>query len=311
MLGSHLTRRLIDAGARVTVASRTGRSHTWVGLVDPERVDSRLGDLRDAAFARSCARGQEVVFHCASRIAGLAYNQHHPGEMMTYNTILDLQVLEAAAHCGVQLYFYPSGALVYDEDVAVPVSESASTRGEPVSACKGAAIAKRAAEMAIQLVAEESEMRAVVARFSNIYGPGDDFGGERAHLIGNMIRAIAHDEPPEIWGDGSQLRSFLYVDDAVTAALQLAEVHGDHGPVNVGGQTESTVRAIAETLVQISGKTLTPVCRPTGRPLGLRRKLLDNGKLRALTAFAETTSLRAGLETTYRWYVWTCGLARS
>jgi len=162
----------------------------------------------------------------------------------------------------------------------------------------------------MQLVAEESGMRTVVARFANIYGPGDEFDGERAHLIGNMIRAIAHDEPPEIWGDGTQLRSFLYVDDAVAAALKLVELGIDHGPVNVGGQTESTVKGIAQTLLEISGKTLTPVYRSDGRPLGLRRKLLDNGKLRALTAFDEMTSLRGGLETTYRWYVSTCGLAR-
>jgi len=310
MLGSHLTRRLLDAGSRVTVASRTGHSRAWAGLVDADRVDSRRGDLRHADFADACTRGQEVVFHCASRIAGLAYNQRHPGEMLTYNAILDLQVLEAAARSGVQLYFYPSGALVYDENVAVPVSESASTKGEPVAACKGASFAKRAAETAVQLVAEESGMRTVVARFSNIYGPGDEFDGERAHLIGNMIRAIAHDEPPEIWGDGTQLRSFLYVDDAVAAAVKLAELGIDHGPINVGGQTECTVRDIAETLLEISGKALTSAYRSAGRPLGLRRKLLDNGKLRALTGFEETTSLRVGLETTYRWYASTRGLAR-
>jgi nucleoside-diphosphate-sugar epimerase len=302
MLGSHVSRRLLEAGARLTVTTRTERCEIWDDLIGSGQVDCRQGDLRSADFARACTAHQEVVFHFASRIAGLAYNERAPGEMMTYNTILDLQVLEAAARNDVALFFYPSGALVYDEAAMAPIGETASIGGPPVRACRGAAWAKRAAEIAISFTTEQVGMSAVTARFSNVYGPGDEFGADRAHLIGNLIRCIANDERPEIWGDGTQRRSFLYVDDAVRAALRLAEVASGQGPINVGGQVEYSVREIATMLLDISGKALAPVFHPD-RPLGLRRKLLDNGKLRELTGFEESTSLRAGLETTYAWYL--------
>jgi nucleoside-diphosphate-sugar epimerase len=246
-----------------------------------------------------------VVFHFASQIAGLAYNEGHAGEMMTYNAILDVQVLDAAARNGVTSFFYPSGALVYDEAAEAPIGEDASTSGVPVWACRGAAWAKRAVETAIGLVAEQSGMSGVIARFSNVYGPGDDFGTERAHLLGNLIRCIAHDERPEILGDGSQRRAFLYVDDAVDAALRVAERASRPDPINIGGRTEYAVRDIVDMLLSISGKSLEPLFH-ADRPVGLKRKLLDDTRLRRVTAFEEATSLRAGLEPTYRWYVARC-----
>jgi nucleoside-diphosphate-sugar epimerase len=301
MLGAHVTKRLLDAGARLTVATRTGRSPVWDDLLGDAPIDRRQGDLRDATFARACTAGQDVVFHFASRIAGLAYNQSHAGDMMTYNAILDLQVLDAAARNGVASFFYPSGALVYDEAAEAPIGEDASSTGAPLWACRGAAWAKRAVETAIGFVAEQFGMSAVVARFSNVYGPGDDFGTERAHLLGNLIRCIAHDERPEIWGDGSQRRSFLYVDDAADAALRVAERASRPDPINIGGRTEYAVRDIVNMLLSISGKSLEPLFH-SDRPVGLKRKLLDSTRLRSLTAFEESTSLRAGLEATYRWY---------
>jgi GDP-L-fucose synthase len=307
MLGSHVTERLFDAGARVTVAARTPRSRLRGHLVHRDRIDYRFGDLREAPFARECTRAQEVVLHFASKIAGLGYNDRHSAEMMTYNTILDLQVLDASARSGVARFFYPSGALVYDEDAHVPVGEGGSTAGAPVRACRGASWAKRTVEKALALYAEETGMRAVVARLSNVYGPGDDFSEETAHLIGNLIRLIANDRPPEIWGDGSQLRCYLFVEDAVEAILGLVGLESDLGPVNIGGRHEHSVGEIVEMLLAVSGKPLRPVYRQ-GSPLGLDRKLLDTSRFRSLTGFEETVALKDGLARTYRWYLERHGL---
>lgn len=295
-LGSHLTRNLAAAGAGVTIASRSGQG----ALPRPLDVRSLRGDLRDPAFASECTRGQDVVFHCASKIAGLAYNARHPAEMMTYNTVLDLQVLDAAARNAVPLCFYPSGALVYDETAAVPVTEAASTGGEPLAACQGAAWAKRAVEAAIRCYLAEYDMRVVVARLSNVYGPGDDFRPETAHLIANTIRRVASGEPPEIVDDGAPMRSYLYAADAVEAILRLVEL-APTGPVNVGGQHEISVRELVELVIEISGTPLVPRFKATG-PRGLSRKLLDTTRLQTLTGFHESTPLREGLTRTYEWY---------
>lgn len=302
-VGSHLTRRLLESGAVLTVASRSGRSRLFQELVGEGRVRRVHGDLRVAELADRCTRNQDIVFHCASKIAGLAYNCEHAAQMLAYNTILDLQVLDAAARNGVKHFVYPSGALVYDKDVPIPAGETASVTGDPVEACKGASWAKRVTERALSFFEEEFGMHTVIARFSNLYGPGDDFEPETAHLIGNAIRLVAHDTAPEIWGDGLQLRSYLYVTSAIDAILRLVETGWFRGPINIGGQVEYTVRDIVNMIIEISGKPLKPIFRPE-RPTGLDRKLLDITRFRELTDLNESVPLREGLERTYDWY---CG----
>jgi len=302
-IGAHLTSRLVEYGAGLTVASRSGGSRLFQQLVPEGRVRHLQGDLRDAQFADLSSRDQDVIFHCASKIAGLGYNCKHPAEMLAYNTILDLQVLDAAARNGVKQFVYPSGALVYDQDIPIPAAETASVSGAPVEACKGASWAKRVTERALPFFEEEFGMHTVVARLSNIYGPGDDFDPETAHLIGNTIRLVANDRAPEIWGDGSQRRSYLYVTSAIEALLLLAEKGWSQGPLNIGGQVEYTVSDIINMIVEISGKPLRPVFRPE-RPIGLDRKLLDITRLRKLTDLNDSVPLRDGLQRTYDWY---CG----
>lgn len=295
-LGSHVTRALAAAGARVTVVSRSGQGD----LPLPDGVACVRGDLRDPHIAASCTRDQEVVLHFASKIAGLAYNIRHPAEMMTHNTILDLQVMDAAARNGVSLFFYPSGALVYDEAVATPITETASTGGVPLAACQGAAWAKRAAEAAIRCYEAEHDMRFVLARLSNVYGPGDDFHPETAHLIASTIRRVAHGEAPQVVGDGSAQRAYLFADDAVAAILRLLEV-APAGPVNIGGQHEVSVRDVVRLVIEVAGASVVPRS-DAGGPSGLSRKFLDVTHLRTLVAFEESTSLREGLRRTYEWY---------
>ena len=145
-------------------------------------------------------------------------------------------------------------------------------------------------------------MRTVVARFSNIYGPGDDFEPESAHLIGNTIRLVANDEPPEIWGDGSQLRAYLYVASAIEAVLFLVEAGTEQGPINIGGQAEYSVKDIIELIIEISGKPLNPILHPE-YPTGIDRKLLDVTRFRRMTGLDESVSLKEGLQQTYAWYL--------
>ncbi len=300
--GSHLTESLYRKEADLTVVSRSGKSKLHKSLPHSDSVEYIQGDLRDADFAQRCMRGREWVFHLASRITGLGYNSRHPAEMATYNTLLDFQVFQAAADNKVDWLVYPSGTLVYDHDAPVPTKETDSTLGEPVGACKGAAWAKRFSETVVPLFQEEHGLKTIWVRFSNLFGPGDDVDPESAHLLGNIIRDIASGTAPEIWGDGSQLRSYLYVEDAVDALLALAE-KGVYGtPFNICGQREYSVKDVVEMAVKISQKTLAPVFHQD-KPLGLKRKILDVDKFQKLTAFEEKTSFETGLKKTYDWYL--------
>lgn len=299
-LGSHVAEALEDAGALVTIASRfKTRGYRFV-----EHLRGRAtlveGDLSQAPFAERCTRGQDAVLHFASKIAGLAYNARHPAEMLAANAVLDLQVLQAAARNRVPLFLYVSGALVYDAAAPVPTAEDAPVVGAATEDCKGAVWAKRIGEKAVEYFIEEHRMNIALARLANVYGPRDDFSPETAHLIGNVIRTVADGKSPELWGDGSYMRSYLYVSDAVRALLLLAELGANRGPVNVCSRHEVTVREIVDRIVEASGASVEVIVHPG--PSGVARRRLDTRKLRALTQFEEAVGLREGIARTVEWF---------
>lgn len=170
-----------------------------------------------------------------------------------------------------------------------------------MGACTGAAWAKRTSEIAIQEIVKEFGLKFVVGRFSNLYGPGDDMNAQTAHLISNTMRAVANDANPEIWGDGSQRRTYLYVTEAIDAVLRLMERDENLGSVNIGGQVEVSVRDLVQQIIEISEKPLQAHYRE-GAPTGLSRKLLATTRLVALTGFRERVPLREGLERAYEWH---------
>jgi nucleoside-diphosphate-sugar epimerase len=299
-IGSHVAEALTAAGARVTIAARfRNRSYSYVDHLRGH-VELVSGDLREGSFAGVCTRDKDAILHFASKIGGLRYNAQHAAEMLTYNTLLDLQVLSAAAQNRTPLFLYVSGALVYDATAPVPTKEGDSVSGPPADACKGAAWAKRIGETAVDYVREEYGVPVTVARLSNVYGPRDDFRQETAHLIGNTIRLVVEGRSPEIWGDGAHTRSYLYVTDAVRALLLVAELGPNRGPINICGQHEYTVREIVHCVVETAGAAVDVVLRPG--PCGASRRRLDTSKLRALTGFEEAVELRDGIRRTLEWF---------
>lgn len=299
-IGSHVAEALLDAAAIVTIASRfRTRGFRLVEHLKGKALFAQ-GDLTDAEHAAACTRGQDAVLHFASKITGLRYNSAHPADMLMSNAILDLRVLDAAALSSVPLVLYISGALVYDVDVPVPTREEEPVSGIPTEDCKGAVWAKRIGETAVQYLIEERAMKIAVARLANVYGPRDDFRRETAHLIGAVVRTVAEGRAPEIWGDGSQTRSYLYVSDAVRALLLLAELAQNKGPVNICSEHEHSVRDIVDCVIRASGDRVEPVYRPG--PRGTTRRRLDTAKLRALTGFTETVGLGEGIGKTVEWF---------
>lgn len=299
-IGSHLVEQLHARGARVTAAdSDAARAAIWLEPLEGARI--LTGDLTEASFADRAARGQEIVFHLAAKMAGLQYNAAHPAEMLVENTLLDLQVLRSCARKGVAQVLFCSGALIYDRTRPSPTREDGPASGDTNPDCEGSAWAKRIGERAARYFEQETGMKLVVARLANVFGPRDDFNPETAHLIGKVIRDVADGKAPELHGDGAQLRAYLYVSDAVEALLGLMEA-GIHGEtVNVCARDEVTVRTVIDTIVAAMGSNLAPVSR-TG-PTGVSRRLLDTTKLRALTGFQERVSFREGIERTARWFL--------
>lgn len=301
-IGSHLVERLLGDGARVRVVGRNPeRLRAAIGE-KLARVDFLKGDLLMRSCVEAACDGIEAVFHLAAQVAGIGYNSCHKGTIYTNNLSSGLNVIDAAARGGVERLLLVSSACVYPHACPIPTPETEGFRGDPEPANLGYGWAKRALEVQARCYAQEFPMKIAIARPYNAYGPRDDFAWETSHVIPALIRkAVEHLDPIVVWGDGTQTRSFLYVDDFVEGLMLTLERHAVCDPVNIGTEEETTVGDLVRMIIELSGsdsKTLFDTDKPRGQP----RLVGDFAKAREKLGFAATVSLREGLARTIQWY---------
>jgi GDP-D-mannose 3', 5'-epimerase len=264
------------------------------------RLDlSKLDDCREAV------RGVDTVYNLAADMGGIGFINSHKADCML-SVLINTHLLLAARDAGVSRYFYASSACVYnvnrqtDPDVT-PLKESDAY---PAMAEDGYGWEKLFGERMCRHFHEDFGLETRVARLHNVYGVNGSYNDGREKAPAAMCRKIAeavltgrHDI--EIWGDGEQTRSFLYIDDCV-AALQLL-VAGDNAlPVNVGSVERVSINEMVTIIERIAGVRLDRTYR-LDAPLGVRGRNSDNTMFKELYDWEPTIRLADGLERTYRW----------
>lgn len=302
-VGSHLVERLLSEGARVRVVGRdkTGLGRFLGSVAD--QIEFLEGDLAaDAAFARSACSGQEAVFNLAAAVAGVGYNVEHPGELFRDNVGLGMSVLDAAVKAGVERFLCMSSACVYTRHCTIPTPESEGFLDDPEVTNLGYGWAKRALEVQARCYTREYPIRVAIVRPYNIYGPRDDFDWETSHVIPALIRkTVEGQDPLVVWGDGSQTRSFLYVEDCVDGLVRALERYPECDPVNIGTDEEVTIGNLVRTVHELCGSQARiefDTTRPSGQPRRNGNFLLAREKL----GFVARVPLREGLARTIAWY---------
>jgi len=158
------------------------------------------------------------------------------------------------------------------------------------------------AEFAATAYHREFGMRIAIARPYNCYGPRDHFDPKTSHVIASLIRrAIDGENPLRVWGDGTQTRSFLYVEDFVRGILDVAERYAVCDPVNIGTTEEITIAQLVRKVLEATGSKATPVF-DASKPAGQPRRNCDNTKAQAKLGFKPQVSLEEGLRRTAEWY---------
>jgi nucleoside-diphosphate-sugar epimerase len=298
-IASHLVKRLKADGA-------------WVRGVDikkPEFAETAadefaLLDLRDMEQARRavapCGRERiDEVYQLAAEMGGMGYISTAECEIMRHSSLINLNVPQAAVDAGVPRYFLSSSVCVY-RDMAPGEPELTEADAYPAQPDNEYGWEKLYAERVLAAYGRRYGMVVRIARFQNCYGPEGTWTGGREKAPAAICRKVAEAEDGgvvEVWGDGSAVRSFIYVDDLVDGVIRLMRSDVD-GPANIGSPEYVTVRELVDTVIDISGKRLR--VRYVDGPVGVRSRNFSNARIYS-TGWRPRTSLRDGLKATYEW----------
>ncbi len=299
-IGGHLVKRLKAEGFWVRGADI--KRHEYSASPADEFL---AGDLCDQQFAKAAVDGIDEVYQLAADMGGAGYifTGEHDAAVMHNSATINLNLLEYGRMAGVKKFFYSSSACMYPEynqlDPENPkCSEESAYPAAPDSEYGWEKLFSERLYMAYM---RNYGIEARIARFHNIFGPEGTWSGGKEKAPAAVCRKVAeateHGEI-EIWGDGRQTRSFLYIDECVDGVRRLMDSDFT-GPVNIGSEEMVTINQLAEMVMSVAGKKLG--IRHIPGPLGVRGRNSDNRLIRAKLQWAPSEPLRAGLERTYRW----------
>lgn len=301
-IGGWLVKRLLADGCRVRAVDIKPLEDWYQvheGAQNWDRHDLRYQDLCEVACAN-----MEQVYHLAADMGGMGYIESNRAAC-SLNVILDANMLAAAHGAGVERYLYASTACVYpmalqSSVTPLPLAETdADADSEP-----GYGEAKRFGERMCQYFREDFGIETRIARFHTVYGPHETWDGGREKVPAALSRKTAvaiRDGLPEIevWGDGKQARTFLYVTDAVEAITRLM-ASDYHDPVNIGSAHVVSVDDLARLVTRIAGVPDLGLKHVPG-PLGVRGRAPDLSLAERELGWKPEVSLEDGMQRTYEW----------
>jgi nucleoside-diphosphate-sugar epimerase len=275
----------------------------WYQLHDA--TENVVLDLKDLEACRAACRGVTDVYNLACDMGGIGFIENHKAECML-SVLINTHLLMAAREHGVERYFYSSSACAYNgskqsDEHATALKESDAYPADPED---GYGWEKLFSERMCRHFHEDFGMEVRVARFHNVYGPFGTWEGGRekapAAICRKVIEAKVGGEPTiEIWGDGEQTRSFMYIDDCIEGVLRLME-SSFTDPINLGSSELVTINRLVDLALEIGGVELERTHDLTA-PKGVRGRNSDNTLIREVLGWEPTIPLRDGLAKTYDW----------
>ena len=289
MVGSAIVRRLAAEQAQVLTASRAEL------------------DLRDPSAVRTWLKANrpEVVVLAAAKVGGILANDTYPADFLYENLQIETAVIGGAFEAGVQKLLFLGSVCIYPRMSPQPIPEEALLTGPLEPTNEWYAVAKIAGLKLCQAFRRQHGADFISAMPNNLYGPGDNYHPEHSHVPAGLIRRMdeakrAGAPSVTVWGTGTPLREFLYVDDAADACVHLLKTYSGELALNIGSGEEVSIgefaRHVART-VGYPGELKFDTSKPDGTP----RKLVDVSRLKA-TGWSPRTSLDQGLALAYADY---------
>ena len=296
-LGGHLIGRLIRDGYTNIRAVGRRSPATWVQRHEGSR--EIVSDLTQSYSCETAVRDAQYVFNLAANVGGISFIKQSKVNCMMAS-LINTRLLQACADAGVKRYFYASSACVYQDNVA-PNYESDAYPANPEP---GYGWEKIWGEQLCQAFTSEGRLDTRIGRFFTLYGPRDANKKGKDHAPMALCRKFAEAkllgrDSIEIHGRGDQIRSFLYVDDAVEGALRMMNT-GYSLPVNLGNSEGTRINQLVDLLESLSGFKPKRI-HNTDVPTGVRCRLSENGVCKSVLGWEPETTIKDGMDKTWRW----------
>ena len=299
-IGGHLVKRLKKEGFWVRGVDLKKNEYS-----DSPADEFLIGDLRDFDFCKKVLEGIEDVYQLAADMGGAGYifTGENDASVMHNSATINLNIAELSYRLGVKKVFYSSSACMYpaynqmdpdnpkcNEDSAYPAAPDSEYGWE-----------KLFSERLFLAYNRNHGLNVRIARFHNIYGPEGTYKGGKEKAPAALCRKVAEAEEGgfiEVWGDGKQTRSFLYIDDCIDAVRLLFESDFT-GPVNIGSEEMVSINELAAIIFEISGKKGS--VKNIAGPEGVRGRNSDNALIEKKLRWKPKFNLTSGLTNTYGW----------
>jgi UDP-glucose 4-epimerase len=288
-IGSHLSRKLVDMGYHVVILDNLfrGRFDYVEDLVKSGKASFVKGDIRDASLVRETVKGSQYVFHEAA--VCINYSLVQPEESMDINIQGTYNVLKAALEAGVKKLVFSSSASVYGNPIHLPMGED-----HPLNPITPYCISKITDEFLLKMFSNKG-LKYVALRNFNVYGLRQSVDAYYTSVILSFVKKIMNHEPPVILGDGSQSMDFINVYDVVNANVLALESDVENEVFNVGSGESTSVKELAEMIIEIFGENIKPTYHGETKII-VQRRQADITKIRTVLGFKPEIKLKKGLD---------------
>lgn len=295
--GHSTVKKLLELGANVKATVYTSKK---LNIPDNPRLEIVKCNLHSYDKCLEITKDMDIVFNLVAYIRGAKSQVDAPVNLVRNNIVPAVNMMDAAVSSKVDRFGFIGSSTMYP-DVSYPVKEQEAFDSEPHPAYTGVGWMKRYSEKVIEHFNDISKTKFGIVRTTAMYGPHDSFN-ERGHVIPQLIlKADRRLNPFPVWGDGKQVRDFVYVDDVIDALLLVTEKNPTATAYNVASGSPTTVKELVETITDIYGfspKFEYDITKPSMIP----KRLVDVSKIKNDLGWEAGKTLRQGLYDTIEWY---------